>query len=88
LLEFISFRRKAHAVSVYLAPREILLALFQDERCVDDIINEREAMHAALNNEKATPMALADQLKEHFQNRLASGIDPNTIDFRVSKTKP
>ena len=86
LLQFISFQSKPQAVAVYLAPREILLALFQDEQVVSDILTERNILHSMVKKENMS--ALEEQFKARFASKLPSYIEPNMVSFRVTKTKP
>jgi len=89
LLSFLSFQKKAQAVSAYLAPQEILLAVFQNDQVVADIMEERMRVYKEITASKtANQQLLTEQFQNKFKDQIPSDIDKNLIDFRISKTKP
>lgn len=65
------------------------MALFQNEDVVQDVIKARQEIYYELRKDKnkSTQDAKANELKLRFSSYLV-GIDPNFIDFEVSRTYP
>jgi len=78
---------------VWLAPRPLLLAIFQDPNVVDAIAVEREQLYGQL---KQVPKERRDQVKNEmkftfqrlFQNKLPSNIPEGIVNFDVSLSRP
>lgn len=75
-------------IRVYLASPDLLMAIYEDQKLVDEIVNERQQIYRALKN---------DSLKEHegtetFKNRFAlagkAAQYGEILDFGVSKSNP
>ena len=78
-------------MSVYLAPEELLLALFQDPQVVTKIKKRQEEIYEKLTADKDKTLneeQLAADLANEFQSQLPAGIDKNQIDFKVSRSNP
>lgn len=89
LIEFVSMKENNHLASLWLAPRPLLMALFQNEDVVEEVVKARYEIHNELRKDKnkSTQDAKTNDLKLRFSSYL-SGIDPNFIDFEVSRTYP
>ena len=96
LINYVSaLARKETCMSVYKAPREIILALFQDPAIVDEVLAYRADLHKKLTSKKATssgeevsPETLSNDFKTRFESKIPSGIDAQFIDFTVTKGSP
>jgi len=89
LLPYISTTARTQLVSVYLAPQVLLLALFDDEEVVSDILSFRKDLYHRLRKDKDLQKnELEDEFRERFVRSLPSEIDPSFIDFRVSRSFP
>jgi hypothetical protein len=87
LLDYVTGRKK-QKIRVYLAPRNVLLAVFKkDAGVVDNIIDERERLfHLADNADQMEH--LNETFKSQFESRRDSAIDEESLNFSVSKTNP
>jgi hypothetical protein len=86
LLDYVTGKKKPK-IRIYLAPRNVLLAIFKDETTVDTIINERESLYRqAVDSEKMEPFN--ESFKNQFEKLRDQAIDPETLNFSVSKTNP
>lgn len=94
LLNYISISPYPPLMSVYLAPKPLLIALFQNTKAVNEIIDERKRIYKALINENEGRDALQfrQKLTEEFRIKcvklLPTDVDPALIDFNISKTYP
>ena len=101
LLSFVSASRKDVCLSPYLASIPLLMALFENNDTVRQVLEFREkALERFRNEEKSAtglpPDAqkedlvdtLSSEFKAQFESQLPMGIDPQYIDFQVSKTTP
>lgn len=86
LLDFITLQDAAK-VRVYLAPKPLLLALFDDPHTVNALIEMRCHLYNSLINGTIT----ADQATKTFQTQFLSQsreFNEKVLDFTVSKTNP
>jgi hypothetical protein len=95
LNNYISAIRRKTCMSVYKAPVPILLALFQDPSIVSEVLAYRTQVYKKLTskkNEKSeeeiSPETLSTEFRSAFESKIPSGIDPQYIDFTVTKGKP
>lgn len=74
-------------IRIYLAPRNVLNAIFHDPNVVDAIIKQRKQLYRqALKDEDNKE--LSETFKTHFDNLKDSAIDTNSLSYKVSKTNP
>jgi hypothetical protein len=86
LLDFITL--KSHKkVRVYLAPREVLMAIFNNNDTVDSILNERKALYRQAMRDADTS-ELEKTFQGSFESKRDPSIDPEMLDFSVTKTNP
>lgn len=88
LLNYINYPNAKRKVRVYLAPRKVLQAIFDDPTTVNSIITTRNDLYKSV---KDGPLS-NDQASESFKRQFASMADPNfddsILDFTVTKTNP
>jgi len=89
LIEFVSMRKHSHLMSLWLAPKPLLMALFQNEDVVKDIILARREIYNELDKDKnkSAVKTKGDELKRRF-SIYVRGIDTQFIDFNVSRSRP
>ena len=78
-------------MSVYLAPEELLVALFQDPHIAAKILVKRKEIFAKLAADKENKLneeQLATDFATEFQSQVPAGIDKNLIDFKISRSDP
>jgi hypothetical protein len=101
LLDYISMNRRETCVNVYLAPAPLLLAIFGNADLVAQICQRRREICKKANEEDKKAIAplpgekhedildiLSDEFKAQFESYLPSDIDPQYVEFRVSRTTP
>ena len=78
-------------VSIYTAPTELLLALFQDKKIVEDLERERKII-LAMEKEDAADIAKQraahEQMKAKYVTLLPSEVPLGFIDFEIRIAKP
>lgn len=82
LLSFIAMENTATILSIHKAPRELLLALFPDEKIVDDLIHERKI--AAKEKDKMKRLSLKEKIQAKFSSYLPEEVPSHFIDFDVT----
>ncbi len=94
LCSFVRFKKRIKnptIMSIYLAPEELLLALFQDSKVVDKVIAKREEIFEKLDEDKDKKLneeQLATDFITEFQPQIPAGIEKNLIDFKISRSNP
>lgn len=87
LLDFITLQ-DATKIRVFLAKKQLLLAIFDDPAAVNAIIETRNDLYKKVKSKAMTP----EQASEVFKNQFASVSDPNfddsILDFKVTATNP
>jgi hypothetical protein len=86
-------QRKKSCMSVYKAPEELLLALFQDPAIVKDVLTARMNMHKKItskqeNNSENLAEQLSQEFRSSFESKIPSTISAQYIDFLVTKGMP
>lgn len=89
LLEFVSFRKHPHLMSLWLAPKPLLMALFQNEDVVNEVVQARHEIYNELRRDKnkSALQTKEAELRRRFSMQIF-GIDSQYIDFKVSRTLP
>ncbi len=89
LLDFVTLS-KSEKVRIYLAPREMLTAIFHDPALVDEIIAQRQELYKlALDNKDQKALdALSISFQAQFDHRRDPAIDSARLDYTVNKTNP
>lgn len=86
LLDFVNSGSKPK-IRVYLAPKEVLQAIFKDQGTVNSVIEERQRLY-----QQADSDGDIGQLSESFKNQFIKLKDPSieddTLNFTISKTNP
>jgi hypothetical protein len=101
LLSFINANQKDVCLSPFLAPMPLLLALFEKPDVVERVLEFRKKAKERFANEQKTPEGLSPnaqqedlaetlsaEFKAEFEPLLPTGIDPQYIDFHVSRSTP
>ncbi len=86
LLDFVNLSSMPK-VRVFLAPREVLMAIFHEPTIVNDIIAQRQQYFNQALDGKPTK-ELSETFKNQFDQRRAPEIDAKALDFSVTKTNP
>lgn len=88
LLDFITLQ-PVNKVRVFLAPTEVLKAIFIHDDIVNDIIRKRkELYHQALVTDSEGVKSLSASFKNEFDNREDPAVGSDILDFTVTKTNP
>ena len=101
LLSYVNMSHRETCVNVYLAPAPLLKALFDDDDVVDQICQCRKEIYKKASQEQSTAIdppseekgkdavdALSNEFKARFESYIPSGVDPQFVEFRVSRTRP
>ena len=89
LLVYISTTNRSQCANVYLAPRPVLLALFEQDEIVDDIMEYRNELYRTIRKDKAADRnTMEAEFRQRFASNLPHEINPEFIDFHVSSTRP
>lgn len=88
LLDFITVVPNKLTLRVYLAPKQLLLAIFGNEALVNDILRVRYQLYTNLNNNIVDASQASDEFKGLFGNSSLPYVPSNFLDFSVSKTNP
>lgn len=89
LLDFVTLA-KSEKVRIFLAPREMLTAIFHDPGVVDEIIAQRQELYKlALDAKDAKAIeGLSASFQGQFDHRRDTTIDSSRLDYTVNKTNP
>lgn len=86
LLDFVNSGSKPK-IRIYLAPKEVLQAIFNEPSTVNSIIEERQRLY-----QQADSDGDIGQLSESFKNQFIklkdASIEDDTLNFTISKTNP
>ncbi|HEV8052740.1 MAG TPA: hypothetical protein VGP47_09605 [Parachlamydiaceae bacterium] len=86
LLDFVNSGSKPK-IRVYLAPKEVLQAIFNDKATVNSIIEERQRLYQQTDADGAIEQ-LSESFKNQFMKLKDSSIEDETLNFSISKTNP
>lgn len=88
LLDFVTIGPNTK-IRVYLAPREVLKAIYHDH-VADDIIRERQALYEQADADKtgSNKAALKEAFHNMFNGHKDAHIDDSMLDYSVTKTNP
>lgn len=88
LLDFITLG-KSDKIRVYLAPRDLLMAIYHDPAVVDELIKARQDLYKlALGKDDNKFNDLTESLKQQFEHRRDGTINSDQLDYTVNKTNP
>lgn len=94
ILKFLQARGEASlALRIQLLPRELLVAIFQDESTVENIMSERYTLYKQVSNadEKERPAIkkrASEEFENHFKGALPAGFPPDKANFQITGTRP
>lgn len=93
ILDFLQTDNSYLNLRIQLLPRELLLALFQDETTVEHIIHERYELYKQVKNankdDRPTVKAQATkQFTDHFKGALPPDFPPDKANFQITGTRP
>jgi hypothetical protein len=86
LQDFLTINSSKNKIRIFLAPREVLLTIFNDTALVEDLERTRLEMYVQAKNEADTS-TLSEQFKQKFYAR-AVQVPESMLDFTVTKTDP
>lgn len=88
ILEFTTMAKKSKLMSLWLAPKPLLMALFQNEDVVQEVLETRREIYNDLRKDKNTSSVQAKEqdLRLRFATYIPETVD--YIDFKVSRTRP
>lgn len=89
LLDFITLD-DAKKVRIYLAPKEVLKAIFGADEIVEEIIRERKLLYnqARSADKQEDKKKLSEHFKQSFDGKHLPDIESDTLDYSVTKTNP
>lgn len=94
LYEFISVQQTSHLVSLWLAPKALLYAIFQNDETVNKLCELRDTLYNERRREKKNKDSKTiddlqkQKLEEFFKSHQTDFIDSQLFDFATSSTKP
>ena len=92
LLSYISFQKEKFLTSLWLAPEGILLAIFDKEETVDELMEKRTALYNAQrrkdNKDNEQTSQLEGEWRTLCEKNLPTWLPNSQIDLRISKTAP
>jgi hypothetical protein len=88
LLDFVTIGSD-NKIRVYLAPKEVLKAIYHNH-VVDEIMRERQELYrqAVADEDGSNKESLKETFRGMFDRHKDALIDDNLLDYSVSKTKP
>lgn len=88
LLSFLTLNNRSK-IRVFLAPRQLLEALFSSTFIVDEIIETRNRMYYYLKNHpQESAQSYSQEFSSLFAHHLYPGVLITSVDFSVSRTRP
>lgn len=87
LIDYITVKNKTK-VRIFLAPREILMAIYDSPELVNEIMEERVSLYKQVKDESISKDEASSQFESHFGGKQRHGLDAKVLDFRVTKTNP
>lgn len=88
LLQYITLDKKPYLLNLYLAPRELLMALFNDEQVVSKVCEYRMELYHKLKKETGVKNDLQQQFQNEFTTFIPTEVPQAAINFHISLTKP
>ncbi len=88
LYDYLAFRKKETKIRVWLAKRGLLEALYRDPSTVERLMETRSDYYNRLKGEFISAKDAQSDLQDMYGHEGVSDIDPQFLDFSVSKTKP
>lgn len=86
LMDFIHIQPSSVKIRVYLAPTEVLRAIFIDEDTVQQILETREELSKKVKGKNGMTVGAAAEELSQFKERTKPGIKEDILDFKVTKT--
>lgn len=83
LLNFIDLHQ-SNLINIYIARKPVLMAIYQDPRIVENIIQKRNELYKAVSHKEMTYEEASEKLKSAFQ----IGNDDNLIEYTVTGSNP
>lgn len=81
--EIFDFSKTNRPISIYLAQKPLLMALYQDQHTVDQVMEFREQLYKEVKADGDKK-----ELSERFKQQFAQGLPESEVDFGVSTTQP
>lgn len=87
LIDYVSVENKPQ-VRVYLAPHDLLMAIYGNEGLVKEVEEIRNSLYEKVKDESMTKEEATQEFEKQIGNKQREGIDEKTLNFWVSKTNP
>jgi hypothetical protein len=87
LTKFVTVKNKLK-VRIFLAPHDILMAIYDNPALVKEIEETRISLYKQVKDESITKEEASKEFESQFSGKQREGIDSKILDFRVSKTNP
>lgn len=88
LLDFITVGKGKLKMRVFLASRQLLMAVFGNPAAVDEIVNMRYKLYRNVRNNVMDAKQATEEFQTLFGNSALPFIQEEFLDFGVSKTNP
>lgn len=87
LFKYITLKNKTK-IRVYLASKNLLLAIYGDPGLVNAILDERKNLFKEIKDEEKSPAEATKEFQSQFAGKQQSDIAEDILDFTVTKTNP
>lgn len=93
LKDFTTYDKGIETIRIFLAPPELLMAIFNDENTVDSIIKTRKDHFKELRKHNEDDLTLprqvlSEKFKSAFESKLPPELDKSLFNFEVTATSP
>lgn len=87
LLDYITLQ-PATKVRVFLASKPLLTAIFDHAATVEEVIQERQRLYAAVMSNSIQATEASKQFQSAFLHRADRSLNSSVLDFTITKTNP
>lgn len=87
LLNYLRVKKTVNPIRIQLAPKALLLAIYEDPALVDNMLNDINRLRQSVesNKEKKTEASL--EFERLYKDRLPRDLDPSLFNFSITSTK-
>jgi hypothetical protein len=83
LLRYISLRNQSQ-INVYITSKELLMAIYESQETVENLLNMRFDLYRSTQNKTLTVEQASDELKKHFSSAHFEGL----LEYKVTGSNP